>query len=59
MIQEVSGWIGLTRKSSNCVGEGKEGDKECDLSICTLLFVTNKEMVHKCLGLKAVICQNC
>lgn len=59
MIQEVSGWIGLTRKSSNCVGEGKEGDKGCDLSICTLLFVTNKEMVHKCLRLKAVICQNC
>lgn len=59
MIQECSAWVGLTRKSSNCVGEGKDRDKGCDLSMCTLLFVTNKEMVHKCLRLKAVICQNC
>lgn len=59
MIQECSALVGLTRKSSNCEGEGKERDKGCDLSMCTLLFATNKEMVHKCLRLKAVICQNC
>lgn len=59
MVQECSAWLGLTRKSSNCQGEGKGGDKGCDLSMCTSLFVTNKEVVHKRLRLKAVIYQNC
>lgn len=59
MTQECSAWVGFTWKNSNFVEEGKERDKERDLSMCPLLFATKKEMVRQCLKFEALICQHC